>query len=155
MAPESSENPGDSFLFWHITILNEKLLLHVPKWLHQLQQSLPHSSQQEGEKRKGAYPFSLAGHFAEIAYKLSIRIYHMSTCDKVKFPSILPCIYSNKHQGNRSNLRVSWTQLLSVLLKTYISFLVYVLSHLHCIQTPSLCQLPSIHLSLLCLWLLD
>lgn len=79
MAPKSSEYPGDSILFWHITILNEKLPLHGPKWLHQLQQSLPHSIQQKGEKRRGAYAFSLEGHFLEIAHILSVRTYHMST----------------------------------------------------------------------------
>lgn len=43
------------FILAH-TILNEKLPLHAPKWLHQLQQSLPHSSQQEGEKRRELIP---------------------------------------------------------------------------------------------------
>lgn len=59
------------------------------------------------------------------------------------FPSILPCIWSNKHKGNRSDLSLSWTPLLNIL--------VCVLSRQHCTQTSSWCQLLSVSLSLLCL----
>lgn len=60
-------------------MLNKKLPLHGPKWLQQLQQSLPHSRQQEGEKMRGAYAFFLEGYFLKIIHIPSVRTYHMST----------------------------------------------------------------------------
>ena len=78
VAIQSSRIPGDSILFWHTTMLNEKLPLHGPKWLQQLQQSLSHSSQQEGKKRREAYVFFLEGHFPETAHIPSVRTYHMN-----------------------------------------------------------------------------